>query len=146
MAKHEKEKKETTDDSTWDDSDWDEDWEDAEEETEETDDEEETVEEIDVTKLKFTKIKDLKDGMEDVNVEAEVDFLGETYGKGFGEAPYAIGFIKDDTGEIKLTFWGDDVAKAKKGAKIRVVQATVSTYRLQLQLNPNRQRGVDFIK
>jgi hypothetical protein len=140
MAKHEKEKKEPVDDSTWD-----EDWEDNVEEEPAEQEEEEAVPEVDITKLKFTKINGLKDGMEDVNVEAEVDFLGETYGKGFGEAPYAIGFIKDKTGEIKMTFWGDDVKKAKPGVKIRVIGGMVNTYRDQIQLNADRKRGVDFV-
>ena len=101
-------------------------------------------EEIDVSKLKFTKIKDLKEGMVDVNVEAEVDFLGETYGKGFGEAPYAIGFIKDETGEIKTSFWGDDLKKAKPGAKVRIIKGTVTTYKEQLQINSDRKIGMQF--
>ena len=143
MAKHEKEKKETEDDTTWDDSEWDEDLED--EETEPETEEDEGPSSPEDKKPKFTKIKDLKEGMEEVNVEAEVDFIGETYGKGFGEAPYAIGFIKDSTGEIKMTFWADDVKKAKKGVKVRVMGAAVTTYKEQLQLSPNRKRGVDFI-
>jgi len=115
------------------------------EEHEEAEEAEEPVEEVDVSKLKFTKIKDLKEGMTDVNVEATVDFVGETYGKGYGEAPYAIGFIKDDTGEIKLTFWGDDIKKAKPKKKIRVILGSVSEFREQLQLNPDRKRGVEFL-
>lgn len=141
MAKHEKEKKESKDDSTWD-----EDWEDnVEEEPKEPTEEKDEVEEIDITKLKFTKINGLKDGMENVNVKGEVDFLGETYGKGFGEAPYAIGFIKDKTGEIKMTFWGDDVKKSKPGTKIMVIGGMVNTYREQIQLNADRKRGLDFV-
>jgi ssDNA-binding replication factor A large subunit len=119
-------------------------WEESDEE-DETPEEEEPLEEIDVSKLKFTKIKDLKIGMEDVNVEATIDFVGETYGKGFGQDPYAIGFLKDSTGEIKISFWGDDIKKAKPKKKVRIINASVSSFRDQLQLNPNRRRGVEFL-
>ena len=119
-------------------------WEEPDEE-EEAPEEEEPLEDIDVSKLKFTKIKDLKEGMEDVNVEATIDFVGETYGKGFGQDPYAIGFLKDGTGEIKITFWGDDIKLAKPKRRVRVLMASVTSFKDQLQLNPHRRRGVEFL-
>ena len=67
-------------------------------------DAEEEVADIDVSKLKFTKIKDLELGMEDVNIEATIDFAGEVRGKEYGDAPFALGFLKDKTGEVKITF------------------------------------------
>ena len=102
-------------------------------------------EKVDVSKLKFTKIADLSRGMDDVNVEAEIDFVGELMGRGFGEEPRAIGFIKDDTGEIKMAFWGDDARTAKKGKKIRVVKGYVSEYNGQIQLNASRGHPIEFI-
>ncbi|MBN1544045.1 hypothetical protein JW898_01130 [Candidatus Woesearchaeota archaeon] len=126
-------KEEEMEDDFWSDEDLEEDM-DAEE-----------LEEIDVSKLKFTKIKDLKEGMEDVNVEGTIDFIGDVQGKDYGQEPYAIGFIKDSTGEIKLTFWGDNVAKAKEGKKVRIVKASVTSFREQLQLNPDRRIGIEFV-
>jgi ssDNA-binding replication factor A large subunit len=116
-------------------------WDDSELE----DDDFEEPEEIDVSKLKFFKIKELQKGMESVNVEAKIDFVGETLGKEYGEEPFSIGFIKDNTGEIKITFWGDDLKKARKGVKVRVIGGSVGEYRDQLQLYPDRRRGIDFL-
>ena len=113
--------------------------------TEELVEEEDELEEIDIEKLKFTKIKDLEVGMDDVNIEATIDFVGESRGKGYGEDPFAIGFIKDDTGEIKVSFWGDDIKKAKPKKKVRIIQANVSEFRGQMQINPSRRRGIDFL-
>lgn len=113
--------------------------------TEELVEDEDELEELDIKKLKFTKIKDLKYGMENVNIEATIDFVGETYGKGYGEDPYAIAFLKDGTGEIKVTFWGDDIKKAKPKKKVRILQASISEFRGQLQVNPNRRRGIEFL-
>lgn len=116
-------------------------WDDSELE----DDEFEEPEKIDVSKLKFSKIKELQKGMEAVNVEAKIDFVGETLGKEYGEEPFSIGFIKDSTGEIKITFWGDDLKKAKKGVKVRIIGCSVGEYREQLQLYPDRKRGIEFL-
>jgi ssDNA-binding replication factor A large subunit len=107
--------------------------------------EDEQAEEVDLKKLKFAKIKELKLGMEGVNVTAKIDFIGNTGGKEYGDEPYAVGFIRDETGEVKLTFWGDDIKKAKKGKPIRVINGYVSEYKGQLQLNPDRARGIEFI-
>lgn len=107
--------------------------------------EEEEADELDQKKLVFMKIKDLKLGMENVNVEAEVDFVGTVMGKEYGDEPFAIGFVKDSSGEIKITFWGDDLRLAKKGRKVRIIKGFVSEFRGQVQLNAHRQRGMEFL-
>jgi hypothetical protein len=112
--------------------------------TDELHDDEE-LEEVDVKKIKFTKIKELKLGMENVNITAKIDFIGPTSGKEYGDEPYAIGFLKDETGEIKMTFWGDDIKKAKKGTQVRVIGCDVTEFRGQLQINPDRRRGIEFL-
>ena len=142
MAKKKKkakeEKKDEDDFEETEDDDDDELWTDEDEETEK-------LEEIDIKKIKFTKAKELQTGMEGVNVEAVVDFVGSVQGKEYGEEPRAIGFLKDDSGEVKITLWGDDIKKAKKGRKVRILQASVTDYKGQVQLNPHRKRGIDFL-
>ncbi|MFH1064155.1 MAG: hypothetical protein V1729_03685 [Candidatus Woesearchaeota archaeon] len=109
------------------------------------DHEEIALEDIDIDSLEFTKLKDLKLDMKDVNIVATIDFVGETHGKGYGEDPFAIGFLRDGTGEIKMTFWGDDLQSAKPKKKVRIIKASVGEYRGQLQLYPNRQIGIEFL-
>jgi hypothetical protein len=142
MAKKKKNGKKKEEESDFEDMEGDDDddefWTDDEEDSEE-------LEEIDLKKIKFNKIKELKSGMEGVNIEAAVDFVGGVQGKEYGEEPRAIGFLKDDTGEVKLTLWGDDIKKAKKGRKVRILQASVSDYKGQIQLNPHRKRGIEFL-
>jgi hypothetical protein len=108
-------------------------------------DESEEPEEVDVSKIKFAKIKDLKFGMKDVNLDAVVDFIGESSGKGYGDEPFAPAFLKDETGEIKITFWGADIKKAKTKKKVRIINATITEFRGQLQISPDRKRGIEFI-
>lgn len=105
----------------------------------------EELENIDKDTLKYTKIKDLEVGMEDINIEATIDFVGDVRGKDYGEDPFALGFLKDGTGEVKITFWGDDVQKAKPGKRIRIIKCSIGEYRGQLQVYPNRQLGIEFI-
>ena len=126
----------------WDDTYWDEDdlvdHIDKGEETESLDD-------IDQSKLKFTKIKDLKVGMDDVNVEGTIDFIGDKRGgSNYGAALYSHGFIKDATGEIKCTFWNEDIDKAKVGKKVKIIKGNVTEFRGTLQLNGNRDLGIIF--
>ncbi|MBW2965251.1 hypothetical protein KY363_07375, partial [Candidatus Woesearchaeota archaeon] len=90
-------------------------------------------------------IKELVVGMEHINIEATIDFVGDTMGQGYGEAPFAIGFIKDSTGEIKVSFWGEDLKKAKTGKKVRILNATIGEFREQLQVYPDKRRGIEFI-
>jgi len=81
------------------------------------------------------KIKDLKDGMQDVDLEVQIDFIGNSnQSKSYGDQPYAITFVKDDTGEIRMTFFGDDAAKVVEGAKVSVKKGFVTSYNDQLQL------------
>jgi ssDNA-binding replication factor A large subunit len=107
--------------------------------------EEEVEEEINVSKLKFIKIKDLEIGMEHINIKATIDFVGDVMGKGYGEAPFALGFLKDSTGEVKVTFWGDDIKKAKPKKDVQIINCSVGEYRGQLQLYPDKKRGIEFL-
>lgn len=108
-------------------------------------DEDDELEEVDVSKLKFTKLKDLEVGMTDINIKATIDFVGDVMGKGYGEAPFALGFLKDATGEVKVTFWGDDIKKAKSKKKVMIIKCSVGEYRGQLQIYPNKKLGIEFM-
>ncbi len=108
-------------------------------------DSETELEDIDVSKVKFTKLKDLICGMQEINLIGVIDFVGPIQGKGYGEDPFAVAFIKDASGEVKITFWGDDTKIAKPGKKIRVIDCSIGEYNGQLQVYPNRQRGIEFI-
>jgi hypothetical protein len=93
------------------------------------------------------KIKDLKFGMKNITVEAKIDFIGEgnLKGQGYGENIYVPAFIKDETGEIKCMFWNKDARKAKAGKKIRIIDAYVTQFRGELQLNANKKKGIEFL-
>ncbi len=92
------------------------------------------------------KIKDLTKGMRDIELVAEVDFLGEKRStSGFDNDIFVHGYVKDETGEIKMTFWNDDIKKAKPGKKFRIKKGYTTTYNGELQLNVDKETPLEFI-
>ncbi len=93
------------------------------------------------------KIKDLKPGMQKVDIDVKIDFLGEKRrGDGFSGDIFKIGFVTDDTGEIKMIFYNEDMKQAKEGSMIRIKNGFVTEWRGTLQLHPNKEEGVEFLK
>ena len=93
------------------------------------------------------KIKDLKAGMKDVDVEVSVDFLGEKRTTdGFNNDSFIVGFVKDETGEIKMLFWNEDIKKAKPGKKLKIAKGYVTEFKGTLQLHSSKEKGVVWIK
>lgn len=86
------------------------------------------------------KIKGLKPKQSDVNVEAVVKEVSparefQKYGK---PGRVANSIIEDDSGQIVLTLWNEDVDKFKEGDKIKVVNGFVNEWRGDLQLTSGR--------
>lgn len=85
--------------------------------------------------VKYT-IKDLKVGMKNIDIEVTIDFLGEKRSTGgFNNDVFIPGFVKDATGEIKMTFWAGDVKNAKPGKKLKITKGYVTEYKGTMQLN-----------
>lgn len=88
------------------------------------------------------KIKDLKNGLKRVDVEAKViektaarevtsRYKSETY-------RVANAIISDDTGQIKLTLWGDQIEQVNENDKIKIENGYVTSFRGEIQLNIGR--------
>jgi hypothetical protein len=106
------------------------------------DDDEEELEELDYDNLEITPISALKEGDSDVTIQGIIDAIGNKSN--------AIDYVcvqtmvRDETGEIKVTFWNEDVAKVAEGKKVLIPKGYVSSFRGQLQFNSNRRYGVEF--
>ncbi|MBI5391488.1 hypothetical protein HZB00_00640 [Candidatus Woesearchaeota archaeon] len=86
------------------------------------------------------KIKDLKSNQGKVNIEAEVIDIGNVreFAK-FGKVGrVANAKIKDDSGEITLTLWNEEIDKVKKGDKIRITNGYVGEWQGTKQLSAGR--------
>ena len=91
------------------------------------------------------KVANLKKGMKDVDITVQIDFLGNQSPAGYGDS-YIQGYVKDETGEMRMTFWGSDIAKAKKAKKVIVKKGYVTEYKGELQLNADRKVPLEFKK
>ncbi|OIO21172.1 DNA-binding protein [Candidatus Micrarchaeota archaeon CG1_02_47_40] len=87
------------------------------------------------------KISELKAGTGNVNVEGEIAKLEEArdvvskFGK---KLRVANATLKDDSGEITLSLWGDDIEKVQEGAHVRVENGWVSEFKGAMQLSAGK--------
>ncbi len=88
------------------------------------------------------KIKDLKNGMKRVEVEAKVmekttprevmsRYKAETY-------TVADAIISDDTGQIKLTLWNEQIEQVNENDTVMIENGYVTSFRGEIQLNVGR--------
>ena len=88
------------------------------------------------------KIKDLKNGMKRVDVQAKVvekeaprevmsRYRDETY-------RVASATISDDTGQIKLTLWNDQIDQVRENDTVKIENGYVTSFRGEIQLNVGR--------
>jgi len=99
--------------------------------------------EIDLQKQaeKKVKIAGLEDGLKGLEMPVRVlhVYSPKTYEKDKKKGQYCRLLVGDETGEISLTLWGDDVKRIEKekierGAALLLKNASVSSYQGKLQL------------
>ena len=93
------------------------------------------------------KINELKAKQGKVDIEAEVTEIGTVreftkFGK-IGRVCNAK--IKDDSGEITLTLWNDEVEKIKQGTKNKVTNGYVSEWQGERQLSAGKFGNLETI-
>ncbi len=76
------------------------------------------------------KIKELQNGMKRVEVEAEVVDKGDTrqVQSRYGNETFNVAdvIIQDETGNIKLTLWNEQIDQVTVGAKIKIENGYVT--------------------
>jgi len=93
-------------------------------------------------------IKDLKarEGKVDIVVEVvskEEPREFEKFGK-TGRVCNAV--VKDESGEIKLTLWNDDIDKVNAGDKLHIVNGYVNEWQGELQLTTGKFGALEVVK
>ncbi|MEM2963415.1 MAG: OB-fold nucleic acid binding domain-containing protein [Candidatus Anstonellales archaeon] len=89
----------------------------------------------------MAKISELKAGIGNVDVEGKIIKLEEPrevvtkFGK---KLRVANAILQDESGEIALSLWGDDIDKVKEGSTIRIEQGWVSEFKGTPQLSCGR--------
>ena len=93
-------------------------------------------------------IKDLRDGMRTVEVEGEVIDISssrEVSLRTGGQAKVADAILKDDSGTIKLSLWDNQIDQVTKGAKVKVTNGYINTFRGERQLNVGRYGKLEVL-
>ena len=93
------------------------------------------------------QIKDLKPKQGNVDVTVDVVDVGEArefqkFGKA-GRVSNAI--VKDETGDIKLTLWNEDIDKVKSGDKVHISNGYVNEWQGELQLTTGRMGKLEIV-
>ncbi len=95
------------------------------------------------------KISELKSGTGNASIEAEVTAVEEPrevvtkFGK---RTRVASATIKDDSGEVTLSLWGDDIDKVSIGDKIQIENGWVSEFRGAKQLSAGKYGKINVVK
>lgn len=89
----------------------------------------------------MANISELKAGTGNVNVEGEIVELSEArevvtrFGK---RTSVADAKLKDASGDVQLTLWGDDIAKFAVGDKVKIENGWVSEFKGNKQLSSGK--------
>jgi replication factor A1 len=83
------------------------------------------------------KIGELKQGSSNVAVEGKIIDIGEPrqVNTRYGSKRVADAVIEDDSGQIKLSLWEDQISKVAIGDTVVISGAYVTAFRDQLQLS-----------
>ena len=97
----------------------------------------------------MTSISELKPGVGNVTVEGEIMEISEPrevvtrFGK---RTRVADAKLKDESGEITLTLWGDDIGKVAIGDRVRIENGWVSEFKGNLQLSTGKYGKMTVVK
>ena len=93
------------------------------------------------------QIKDLKPKQGNVDVTIDVVDVGEAREfQKFGKpGKVATAIAKDETGDIKLTLWNEDIDKVKSGDKVHITNGYVSEWQGEMQLTTGRMGKMEIV-
>jgi len=87
------------------------------------------------------KITDLKPGMRGVSVEGKIESITEPRTVNLrtgGNAQVADAIISDETGQIKLSLWDDQINLVKQGDSVSIENGYTQAFRGENSLNIGR--------
>jgi len=87
------------------------------------------------------KISELRDGLRKVDIDGEITEVPEAREVNLrtgGQARVAECTFKDDSGEVKLSLWDDQIDQVKVGSKISIENGYTNSFRGEMRLNVGR--------
>ena len=93
------------------------------------------------------QIKDLKPKQGNVDIIVDVVDVGDSREfQKFGKpGKVATAIAKDETGDIKLTLWNEDIDKVKAGDKLHLTNGYVNEWQGEMQLTTGRMGKLEII-
>src|SRR3989338_4500478 len=93
------------------------------------------------------QIKDLKPKMWNVDVVVDIIDVGaarefQKFGK---PGRVATAIAKDETGDVKLSLWNEDIDKVKAGDKVHISNGYVNEWQGELQLTTGRMGKMEIV-
>lgn len=92
-------------------------------------------------------VAELKSGQGSVEVEVVVKSKEEprTFNKFGKDLTVCNAMVSDDSGEIKLTLWNDDVDKVNEGDRVKVSNGYVSEFNGERQLTSGKFGKIEVV-
>jgi replication factor A1 len=93
------------------------------------------------------QVKDLKPRQGNVDIVLDVIDIGATREfEKFGKpGKVATAIAKDETGDIKLTLWNEDIDKVKAGDRVHLTNGYVSEWQGEMQLTTGRLGKLEVV-
>ena len=94
------------------------------------------------------KINEINRGMSNISLRAKVIDISETRDvqTRYGKKSVADALLEDDTGQISLTLWEENISSVSVGDTVDIVGAFVTSFRDKLQLNVPRSGKLEIVK
>lgn len=93
------------------------------------------------------KLSELKPKISGVNVEFDVIEKGDVreFNKFGRSGRVCTAVVKDESGQVKLTLWNEDVDKINVGDRVKLTEGYVSEYQGEMQLTTGRSGKLEII-
>jgi replication factor A1 len=98
--------------------------------------------------VNIMKISEIKSGMSNVTVEGKIIDISETRDvqTRYGKRSVADAIIEDETGQIKLSLWENQISSVSVGDRVMVTGAYATEFRDTLQLSIPRSGKIELVK
>ena len=93
------------------------------------------------------QVKDLKPKQGNVEITIDVVDVGDAseFNKFGKPGKVATAIAKDETGDVKLTLWNDDIERVKAGDKVHLTNGYVNEWQGEMQLTTGRLGKLEVV-
>jgi replication factor A1 len=96
----------------------------------------------------MTTAEEAKNMRSDINIEGTVERKGEprtVNKKDGGTIDVCDAYLVDESGEIKLTLWGDDIPKVQNGSKLKITNGYTNTFKGEVSLTKGKYGQLEVV-